>query len=344
MSDSEKQQLMRDYWLGRLSEAEVVGCELEWFSNDEDAQLLEAVRDDLIDEFLAGGLVAGDKLLFEKNFLAVPTNLRDVAITQVYRRTIDVEKVESFLAPTVVSTATTSTESKKSFWLAFFAPSRLAFGAFVLLIASGTFLFLTFQKNGSLPDKIAKTNVSIMQPSPEKIVTPTENPTATNKPLPKNKNTNTKSAPEKSLTPKVETTPSLPTPLIPKVETSPKPPPSFNPIQILGLAAPLRSGNGSKPSVQLQKTTSTLRLKVPMPVLTELYQSYSAKIVSETDGQIVWQNRLPDLNDKQAGEEISVDVPTKKLIAGGYRISLIGERPDGTSKELRPTSFNVQKN
>ena len=319
---------MRDYWLGRLTEAEADNCELEWFSGDADALLLESVRDDLIDEFLAEGLSAGDKLLFEQNFLTVPINLRDVAVAQVYRRTIDTQKVESFLAPAVASAETTSIESKKGFWQTLFAPLNLGFAALALLIVAGT--FAVWESGRNLPGEIAKTNVNIRQPSLETIPIPATTMTTTTEPMPTITNTNAvKPSPEKSPTP--------------KIEISPKPPASFNPIQILALATAVRSGGGQKPSIKLKKTTSTLRLTIPIPGRDETYQSFNAKIVSETDGQMIWQNKLPDLNDKPPGKEISVAVPTKKLAAGGYKLVLTGERSDGTSKELRAAFFDVQK-
>lgn len=165
VSESEKQQLMRDYWLGRLSEAEADDCELEWFSRDADALLLESVRDDLIDEFLAEWLSAGEKLLFEKNFLVVPTNLRDVAVVKAYRQTIDKKKVESFLPPPVASTVTNSSESRKSFWQTLFATSNLAFAVVALLIVAGT--FAVWQSGRKSPAEIAKTeNLNSPVPTP----------------------------------------------------------------------------------------------------------------------------------------------------------------------------------
>ena len=330
---------MRDYWLGRLSETEIDNCELEWFSNDEDSQRLDAARTELIEEFLAGALPAGDKMLFEKNFLAVPTNLRDVAVVEAYQRTVKAEKVESFLAPPAPAS---STESKRGFWQSFFAPSRLAFAAVVLLVLVGGFALLNGLRSS---DKIARTNVNVPLPSPAPQTTPsapppspetTVSPRPETETPPKNTNATPKPSPSQTPSPKVETSPPAET-----VPTPPKQP--GNVILTVALTfGNVRSGGNQIDSVEIPPNYEILRLQVIMPPLTERYRSYAAKIVDE-NGQIVAQPKLPNLNDRATRSLIDVDIPTSKLATGNYKISIVGRRADGTSKEFQPVPFNIQK-
>ena len=73
-----KEELMRDYWLDSLDDNQLEQFETEWFGSDEDAELLEIARADLIGDYLAGDLSRTEKNLFEQNFL--PDNLDDVIL------------------------------------------------------------------------------------------------------------------------------------------------------------------------------------------------------------------------------------------------------------------------
>ncbi|MGC2237748.1 MAG: hypothetical protein WA584_16410 [Pyrinomonadaceae bacterium] len=77
---NEKEQRMRDYWLGILSSNQTDVFETDWFGNDEDAELLEIARADLIDDYLSENLTETEYSQFENNFLL--NNLEDVVLAK----------------------------------------------------------------------------------------------------------------------------------------------------------------------------------------------------------------------------------------------------------------------
>lgn len=69
---------MRAYWLKSLNDERLESLEIEWFGSDEDTELLEIARDDLIGDYIGNDLKRDEKTLFEQNFLA--NNLDDVVL------------------------------------------------------------------------------------------------------------------------------------------------------------------------------------------------------------------------------------------------------------------------
>src|SRR5688500_14128941 len=80
VEQNKKEQKMRAYWLGELASEQIEAFETSWFESDEDAELLEIVRADLIDDYLAKNLTGSECSKFEENFL--PYNLEDIILTK----------------------------------------------------------------------------------------------------------------------------------------------------------------------------------------------------------------------------------------------------------------------
>src|SRR5262245_52819999 len=73
------QEPLVDYLLGRMPDAARVALEIRLFDEGElDDQLL-AVTDDLIHDYLSGGLSGEDRSRFESHFLAEPGNRERLA-------------------------------------------------------------------------------------------------------------------------------------------------------------------------------------------------------------------------------------------------------------------------
>src|SRR5690349_1310230 len=129
-----KEEAMRAYWLGSLSDPQVEVSEIEWFGNDEDTALLEFARNDLIDDYLNKNLATADRAQFEKYFLL--NNLEDVAIAQSLLNTSGQE---------------ISTGEKLSFFELFFTNARKFIGvpqiAFAVLLLISFGLIFKFYKD-----------------------------------------------------------------------------------------------------------------------------------------------------------------------------------------------------
>src|SRR5215213_4635476 len=78
----EKKRFMRDYWLNSLTDNQIERLETEWFASDEDAELLEIVRGDLIEDYLTNSLNRAELDRFKTYFLI--NNPEEVAIAKSY--------------------------------------------------------------------------------------------------------------------------------------------------------------------------------------------------------------------------------------------------------------------
>lgn len=87
ITESERQSAIR-YLLGAMTDAERSDFEGSSFSRDHSVEVLEAVRDELIDEYLDGELSPADRERFENYFLISPHHLRKVEFTRSLREVV----------------------------------------------------------------------------------------------------------------------------------------------------------------------------------------------------------------------------------------------------------------
>jgi len=81
----------RRYWLGQLSPEEQGRIEELAFGDPQSFALLEAVEDDLIDEFVYNDLSAEERDRFQEYFLTQPGRSEDLRIAQALRQHLDQE-------------------------------------------------------------------------------------------------------------------------------------------------------------------------------------------------------------------------------------------------------------
>ena len=324
----EKEKTMRDYWLSSLSDSQIEHLETEWFANDNDSELLEIVRADLIDDYVTDNLDKSDSLYFEKYFL--PNNLDDIV-----------------LAKTSIEISTGKfTEAKKNSLFERFSASlrnftsvpQIAFAVlFLAFIGLSVVYFVGFYNNE--PQQIARNNepeidtANKVQNEPkinENINNPDNNVNSAivkdqsnSKTEPKNVNTK----PVKEPTKQTETTPKTPIENKATVEIE-------KPIkqQIL-LLTTLR---GSGKTAILSNSAENVLLKLEMPGIDKAYKSYEMRIYDSNGNQILKQPITENLSDKKSGEKINVPslktANFKKNTA--YKTSLVGIDEKNEAKEL----------
>ena len=76
--DQASEREMINYFLGNLSPERERQVEERFFSDDRFFEQLQAVKEELIDNYLHQKLCDEDKALFEKNFLSSPTHRQQV--------------------------------------------------------------------------------------------------------------------------------------------------------------------------------------------------------------------------------------------------------------------------
>lgn len=328
---SDKEELMKAYWLGELQGERLDSAEIEWFGNDEDSQLLEIVRMDLIDDYIGGDLEIREKALFEKNFLA--NNFDDVVLGKFS-----------------VGLSRQSDESKRIGFFERFLIGLKSFGripqlatvAGLVLICFGFLIVLLVNnyKDGSQqvaqqtnPNENADTNFS-----KNSDVNQIRNPPTNDAPKSvENANVETNSADrrnEKTIIP-----PNRDVEIAKNIDRTEKNKPAKSQIVLLTIL------RGDLPSRKISGSADGITLKLDMPGLEKAYHKYELRIL-DSAGNTVFRRALQEnLALKKSGEQITVsNIKTDKFKNGEkYKTVLVGIEKTGEEKPLG-SYINFEKN
>jgi cell division protein FtsL len=137
------EQLIVDYLLGDLPEAEAGRLDQLSVTDDEFAEFLEAVESELIDDYIRGELPENRRAQFESHYLTSPTRLEKVAVARTILRRAD--------------SADSSAQLKEWIRPVRFAPSQkyqwIAMAAAIVMLVLAGYLLLT---NLQLQNQIAQ--------------------------------------------------------------------------------------------------------------------------------------------------------------------------------------------
>jgi hypothetical protein len=323
----EKEKMMRDYWLNSLGDNQVERLETEWFANDEDAELLEITRADLIDDYVANNLNTADSTYFEKYFL--PNNLDDIILAKT---SIEIS-TGKFVETKKKSIFERISESVRSFA----SIPQIAF-AVLFLACVGLFVgyFAGFYNNE--PQQIALNN------NPEIDTTnKIQNDSKVNQNINGSDNNVNSPIVKDSANSKIEPKtgnmkpikePTKPADIEVKPTSENKVPEIEKPIkqQILFLT----TIRGSGKTAILSNTVENVLLKLEMPGIDKLYKSYEVRIYDSTGRLILKQPITENLSDKKSGEKINL--PSLKTTNfnknTAYKTSLVGIDEKNEVKEL----------
>jgi hypothetical protein len=324
----EKEKMMRDYWLNSLGDNQVERLETEWFGNDEDSELLEIVRADLIDDYVTNNLTKPDSTYFEKYFL--PNNLDDIVLAKT--------SIE-------VSTGKFVATKKKSIFENFSASVRnfasipqIAF-ALLFLACIGLFIGYFIRFNNNEPQQIARNN------EPEiDVANQIQNNSKVNQNIADSDNNVNSAIVKDSANSKIEPKNANIKPV--KETNKPIDTPTKTPIEnkaTVEIEKPIKQQilllttlRGSGKIAILSNSAENVLLKLEMPGIDKAYKSYEMRIYDSNGNQILKQPITENLSDKKSGEKINVPslktTNFKKNTA--YRTSLVGIDEKNEAKEL----------
>jgi hypothetical protein len=322
---AEKENLMRDYWLESLSGKQVELLETDWFGNDEDSELLQIVRADLIDDYVTNNLDSVSYSQFEKHFL--PNNLEDIVLA---KSLIEIS-TEKFHEPKKKSFLESIFESVRSFA----SLPQIAVAA-LLLICFGLFIGYFIKSSINEPTQIARNNEPEIEiPNKPEIVenTNVSNKTDANQIVVKNP-ANKKIEPKPSNT-KVEKEANKPVIAEPKSANENKPVEIEKPPikqQILFLT----TIRGSSKMLKLSNSNDNFLLKIEMPGIDKVYKHYEIRIYDANNSLVVNQKVNENLSLKKSGESItSPNLKTDKFKKNNtYKTALVGIDDNNEVKEL----------
>lgn len=331
-----KQETIRQFLLGDLSESERAALEDAFL---DDAQLFEQIEDaenDLVDAYVSEKLGGTERKLFESYYLALPENRAKVEAARFLRRELQNEKTEA------VNVAVSETRAEKStgFWQSiqkFFEPRSLvpiAGFAVLLFIVGG--LWVAFRTQPSSEIVYSPTpapTILPVQPSPTVAPEANDNaPANTNQTSPvaspgiqKNVNAAPKETPRTN-EPKENVQPS----------PRPTPPPAQSTVT-LALVMGLVRGEGDANKLVLPKNANQVRLTFDLPATAGKYKAIEARIETVTGGQI-WNGKI-----KQTSGRIALNLPAKLFGDDDYLLIVSGTDETKERKDFAQFYFNSER-
>jgi len=320
-NDFQEQDAIR-YFLGELSETELMAVEERFFTDAEFSDWLDEVETDLIDSYVRDELDAAQNQRFEQNFLVSERRQSRVKAAAAL-----LEKEKSF-APS----AAIAENAKPSFWeslRSFFTVPNLAYaslGILLLAVIGGIVLF--FQRPPEMV-KIGNENLKIeptKQPLP--TVSPETSPTQTRSEAPQNTNSQT-IEPIKTPSPDNQTDE-------PKKET-PKEVRQDSPVLAqFGLtSSSLRNGGNEPTKINLKAGTERVYLRLKFKTEEE-FVKYRIEL-RDANGNLISSQNLKNKN------ALGITVSAQKLRKGNYKITLKGAKTDLEFEDLDFYDFSVEK-
>ncbi len=321
----DKIQSMRNYWLKVLPESELLLLETEWFSNDQDSELLEISRNDLIDDYLANNLSKSERQDFEKSFLI--NNLDEVAFNQI---SVEISK-NNQITPNNISKFNTFFVN---FWSYIKLPQIAFATSIILLICLGiSYKFYNSEptqiaqqdivNQNILPDNSNEIEQKVLTYSNKKADANLKNTEITEK---KAKNENAQ-----SVIPKAEKNINKTEKQVENKDIETESVKTKSPQVLL-----LTSFRGGVKSLKLSETGKTFDIQLEMPGIDKAYQSYEIRVYDANQNLVLQQKVNENLTLKKSGQRIIVKgVNTAKFKKNNtYRTSLMGIDEKKETKEL----------
>lgn len=316
---SEKDQLMRAYWLGVLDYEQIETVETDWFASDQDTEQLEIVRADLIDDYLAKNLTSAEQSYFEINFL--PHNLEDIVLEksslEISREKIAASKRKNFI------------ENFLGGFRGFFGFRQIAAASALVLICFGLW-FIFSGRNAS--EEIVRNNEQVFT-SPNEIRPDSKKPdefkgnieTGGEKAEDKNLNAGITKVPAESRSGVSNRNSAI-------VKKQPAENRNVEKPMILFLTV----FRGTTKTVSLTGDRESLILKLTMPGIDKAYKNYRLKIYDANGNAIVRRDLGGKLSLKKSGDVLTMP-PLKSALFkknNNYRTFLVGVNENGEESEL----------
>jgi hypothetical protein len=320
----EKKRFMRDYWLDSLSDNQLERLETEWFASDEDAELLEIVRGDLIEDYLTNSLSRAERERFKSGFLI--NNPEEVAIAKSY--------LELGETPQKQIAEAGFFETLAANWRSFAKLPQIAFAA---LLLAGLALFIGFYN--SAPVDVARNEPHASQLPDKNQIAP--NPVSDDKTIsgagddtssdPRSNHQNSGEESGRAVSVKNKTA---------SEKISPQPAPRRIPSQVLFLT----NFRGDVKTLKLADESKNFSLKLDMPGLEKAYKSYEIRIYDAANNLVLQQKLSDNLALKKSGEKIEIRSLSKNKFKKNntYKTYLIGLDEKNNVAELSSyDSFKV---
>jgi hypothetical protein len=324
-----EQQMIR-YLLGELSIKDKLEMEMEYFTDPEIFDLLQAVEHDLIEGYVDGKLSPSGRLRFERSYLATPVRLERVRFFQTLATALPLESNESTLYqealyqeaihPAIYDTS--ELKKKTSIWELFLAPfrgPRLAFGismaaAILILGVVGVI-------------RIFETRTPVGQELTQNAPRPSTAQEKANEEVPKDQ----------------------PTPAIRIIEQPPEALPTATPktpviASFVWTVPGIRSLASNAPrSIRIPPGNEMVQLTLNFPDLpADRYSRFSASIENSA-GKEIWRRSDIKASRVKSGSSMVLKVPANKFRNGAHSLMLSGNNSRGEWVDIREFYIRVER-
>jgi hypothetical protein len=296
------------YLLGDLPEADRQRVERECLADDELAEALTEVENDLIDSYACGELSDKQRLQFEKSFLDSDERHEHIEVARLLMDPAVRERV-----------ATSAVQSRRQSWWQSFV-SSLQHGNFTLKVAAAgagmamaalaVFLVLQNQHLRTEVSKLQSAQTNLHQQIAE---------------LQQAAQTRTAGEKDADDGPRVE-----------------EPPPLVIVSALLKPELATRGGGRGSGNPPLTIPATAWSVTILLDLQSDQYSRYSVVLVT-AEGKIV--RRIQGLRSQPArgGRVIPVHLPPEALPRGDYVLTLSGTGPNSTSQDVDSYSFSVSR-
>ncbi len=299
------EQNFKNYFLGKLSEAEGEAFEEKIATDAELTEKAQIVESELIDDYLRGNLSASERQLFEAIYL----------ITEARREKLRFAKSLWKVANEQKSNEIVFEKTPNSLWQIWNA-WRVAFVGVAAFLLLGAFVF--FWINSSKKEEIVKQQNTNQSPTPKaenQNIQPLE---SVNIPNQKSNNSN------KNISP------------TPEPKSSPTPKPSEQPAPILAsfVLSPGTLRDDGEQFIKITPNTNKINLRLNLPKDANKYQTYTATIKT-ADGETIFT--APNL------KSLNLTLSADKLENRTYIIFLEGKTAENPPESVAEYTFRVRR-
>lgn len=320
----EKKRFMRDYWLDSLTDNQTGQMETEWFGNDADAELLEIVRSDLIEDYLTNSLDPSELAKFKNHFLI--NNLEEVAIAKSYLALGETPQKQIAKAGFFETLA----ESWRSF-------VKIPQIAVAILLLGGLALFINFYN--SEPIDIAQNEPPAFDGGDKNQIP--QNHISSGETLPGKDDKSSDESPNNSQNSGEDSgKPTVARNKTASEKATEKSAPRTVQPQVLFLT----NFRGNVKTLKLADENRNFSLKLDMPGIDKAYKSYEVKIYDSNNNLVVRQKLNDNLSLKKSGEKIEIRNLSKNKFRKNntYKTFLVAYDDENNVEELSSyDSFKV---
>ncbi len=340
--------LLTQYLLGTLAEAQTEECDERSFIDDDFAARLEAAENDLVDAYVRGEITGGNLKAFESHYLASPRRREKVAFAKSFQTfteqevaTQAVQAVVPVEGPAEEETQTERQITSESWWRSvlnlFTIPNLtmqwgMAAAALLMFVAGGWFVWETMRLRGQINS--TQTEYASLQQREKELQAQIEQQRTTN--FKNTEQLNQELARTQQQLAQLQQQQELA-----RQQAKLQPPTGGEPSLLHLELAPQTRGVGQ--TITLTVPSGTDYAVLQLVTEDDDYQTYQAEVSLQSNNQLIWKSGKLKGRSRGNAKIIDLNLRSKLLAPNDYAIKLKGVTANGQVEDIHRYSFKVVK-